>query len=484
MISNINSNHLQALQSTPQHSAPATPAKAQESTSPQVGSDSVSLGGQRESLGEFVPGQVIIKTKPSLLMDDVLSRYGATVLDNLSPKGGMSSESNNSKLLQLQLPEGVSTEEALAKMAEDPSIEYAVPNTIYHLDKQETDAKIVDLPKQDVKGAQGDPNDPSFPKQWDFKNVGQDGGTPGADMNISDAWKVTTGAPNGQGPLIAVIDTGVDFEHPDLAANIYTNTGEIPNNGIDDDGNGYVDDYHGWNAHLQNGDSMDRQGHGTHVAGTIGAVGNNGQGVTGVNWEASILPVKIFSDDGGADAASIIRGINYANDMGARLTSNSWGGGPYNPAVHEAFKEYSSGLHMMSAGNSGTNNDVYAHFPSDYELPNNIAVAATDRNDQLASFSCYGEKNVDIAAPGHEILSTYPNGQYAVLSGTSMATPHVTGAAGLLLAMDPQMSNEELMTRLMEGGDKLESLDGKVASGARLNIGQAMEYDYQGPEKA
>ena len=136
MISNINSNHLQALQSTPQHSAPATPAKAQESTSPQVGSDSVSLGGQRESLGEFVPGQVIIKTKPSLLMDDVPSRYGATVLDNLSPKGGTSVESNNSKLLQLQLPEGVSTEEALAKMAEDPSIAYAVPNTIYHLDKQ------------------------------------------------------------------------------------------------------------------------------------------------------------------------------------------------------------------------------------------------------------------------------------------------------------------------------------------------------------
>lgn len=481
MISNIGPNSINQLQSTytPQ-AATKSEAKAENSNS-QVGSDSVSLGSEKSSLGEFVPGQVIIKTRGSMMAslnnESVVEKYGAKVLDNFQIPGRMKA-AGAGQMMQLQLPEGMTTEEALVQMQQDPSIEFAVPNTIYHA---EDIAKGQEFTREQL--AEGKvPNDAKFGQQWDMYNDGSNNGTARADIHAPEAWQITTGLPNGQGPLIAVIDTGVDITHPDLAGNIYTNTKEIPGNGIDDDGNGFVDDYQGWNACLQNGDVMDRQGHGTHVAGTIGAVGNNGEGVSGINWSATILPVKIFSDDGGADAASIIRGINYATSVGARLTSNSWGGGPANPAIQEAFRNSPDALHMMSAGNSGTNNDVHPHYPSDYDLPNNVAVAATDRNDQLAKFSCYGEKNVDIAAPGKDILSTVPGGGYAVFSGTSMATPHVTGAAGLLLAMDPEMSNDELVTRLTKGGDQLESLQGKVGSGARLNIEGAMKYDYQGQE--
>jgi len=476
MISNIGiQNNIPQMNGMSNNSAPVQ-NKAEESN-PQVGSDSVSLGSQKSELGEFVPGQVIIKTRGSMLAanNDVASKYGATVLDNLQGPGMKAAD--NSKMLQLQLPEGMTTEQALEQMKADPSIEFAVPNTIYHAEGVQVGQTFT---AEQAKNAA--PNDPMFAKQWDMQNVGQDGGTAGCDTHVTQAWQKTTGLPNGQGPLIAVIDTGVDINHPDLAANIHVNHGEIPNNGIDDDGNGFVDDYNGWNACKQNGDVMDRQGHGSHVAGTIGAVGNNGIGVSGINQNATILPVKVFSDNGGADAASIIRGINYAASVGARLTSNSWGGGPANPAIAEAFRNSDEALHMMSAGNTGTNNDVHPHYPSDYDLPNNIAVAATDRNDKLASFSCYGKNNVDIGAPGKDILSTVPGGGYAVYSGTSMATPHVTGAAGLLLAMDPTMSNDELMSRLMNGGDKIASLDGKVASGARLNIEGAMNYDYKGNE--
>ncbi|MBQ7528429.1 S8 family serine peptidase [bacterium] len=472
MIQNIGANNLPQLNNVSNNYTAKAAPQEESTANPQVGSDSVSLG-KSEDLGEFVQGQVIIKTKGSLFAanTDVVSKYGATVLDDLRSPGMRALD--NSKMLQLQLPEGMTTEQALEQMRQDPSIEFAVPNTIYHPEDVQVGKTFT---AEELKNA---PNDPDFPKQWDLYNDGSNGGKVRADIHAPEAWQKTTGLPTGQGPLIAVIDTGVDITHPDLKANIYTNTGEIPGNGIDDDGNGFIDDYHGWNAHMQNGDVMDYQGHGSHVAGTIGAVGNNGVGISGINQSATILPVKIFSDDGGADAASIIRGINYATAMGARLTSNSWGGGPANQAVHQAFLDSSAPLHMMSAGNSGTNNDMIPHYPSDYEMPNNIAVAATDRNDQLAKFSCYGENNVDIAAPGKDILSTVPGG-YAVYSGTSMATPHVTGAAGLLLAMDPTMSNDELKSRLMEGGDKLANLDGKVASGARLNIEGAMNYNYTG----
>lgn len=475
------------------HSAPAAaPAKSAEAehTSHEV-ADGVDIRPQtklektlaatadkaaeiEKNLDAHVPGQVIVKTKGSIMKSTTgfAQRYGATILEKFEfPKEIYKSMGGD--MLQLKLPEGMTTAQAMAAMAEDPSVEYVVPNNIYTLD----DPEAGEAPAGDASPKAGNkPNDLDS-KLWGLNNEGQNGGTPDCDIDAPEAWQKTTGISNG--PIIAVIDTGVDYNHPDLVNNIWTNPGEIPGNGIDDDGNGVIDDVHGYNAYDQTGDPMDGHSHGTHCAGTIAAEGNNGKGVVGVNWKATIMPVKIFNDRGSTDAAAIIRGINYATNNGARITSNSWGGGAANPAIEEAFRK-SSALHIMAAGNSGSNNDVSPHYPSSYNLDNNIAVAATDRNDKMAYFSCYGKESVDIAAPGVDIYSTVPGGGYGNKSGTSMATPHVTGAAGLLLAMDPNMSNDEIKTRLLEGADKVAGLDGKVATGARLNINNAMEYNYQG----
>ena len=495
MISGIQStNNIAMMQQTSQVRAPQLPAQDEQTVS--APNDSVSFAPQTKlektlaataaraaeieaNMAPHEPGEIIVKMKPSLLqgVDNVAARYGASLIEKFDmPHGEMGAKGAEGDLVHLKLPAGMTTAQAMAAMEGDSSIEYAVPNHTYQMEDFQQVGDT--LTAEQLKDAQKMPNDLTD-KMWDMHNVGQNGGTVDADIDAPEAWSKTTGLPNGQGPVIAIIDSGVDYTHPELTNNILVNKGEIPDNGIDDDGDGVTDNYWGYNAYSQNGDIMDHSGHGTHVAGTIAAEGNNGTGVAGINWSASLMPIRIFNDNGSTNAAAIIRGINYATSHGARITTNSWGGGGANEAIKEAF-ERSSCLHMMSAGNSGTNNDVHPHYPSDYDLPNNIAVAATDRNDQLANFSCYGEKNVDVAAPGKDILSTVPGGKYAVYSGTSMATPHVTGAVGLLLAQDPTMSNDEIKERIMSGGDKLPQLDGKVASGARLNVNGALEYDYQG----
>lgn len=496
MISGIQSTpNLSAMQNTMPISLAKTPV-AEEAPSISTPDDSVSFRPQTKlektlaataakaaeieaNMAPHEPGEIIVKTKPSIYKgmtgSGIAERYGANLLEKFDmPRTEMGMDGMEGELVHLKLPAGMTTAQAMAAMAEDPNIEYAVPNHTYQMEDfvQEGEAMTAD------ELGQKKPNDLS-PKQWDLHNDGQDGGKVDADIDAPEAWAHTTGLPNGQGPVIAIIDSGVDFNHPELQSNILVNKGEIPDNGIDDDGDGVVDNYWGYNAYDQNGDIMDHSGHGTHVAGTIAAAGNNNAGVVGINWTASLMPIRIFNDNGSTTAAAIIRGINYASSHGARITTNSWGGGGANEAIREAFQK-SECLHMMSAGNSGTNNDVHPHYPSDYDLDNNIAVAASDRNDKLASFSCYGKEKVDVAAPGKDILSTVPGGKYAVYSGTSMATPHVTGTVGLLLAMAPTMSNDEIKTRIMEGGDKIEGLADKIASGARLNANGALEYDYQG----
>ncbi len=237
---------------------------------------------------------------------------------------------------------------------------------------------------------------------------------------------------------------------------------------------------HGYNALENNGDPSDSGRHGTHVAGTIAAEGNNGQGVVGVNWRAQIMPIKIFDEEDKTSVDTILRGLIYATDQGARITSNSWGrGGEKNLALEEAFR-HSPALHVAAAGNDRSDNDQEPHYPSSYDIPNLIAVAATDNRDRLAGFSNYGEESVDLAAPGASIYSTVPGG-YFTLSGTSMATPHVSGAAALVLCEYPELTNEEVIERLVDRSDRLDSLTGKVASGGRLNLYNALEDDTVAP---
>ena len=411
------------------------------------------------TLDPHEPGEMIVLTRPgfSLTGDEgsVVSDFGATVLGEFDSPGGLS-KSAGGEFLHIKLPQGVSVEEAMAAMAKDDRVKFAVPNHTYG------------LPGGEV--SQGITNDPDAKKLWGLHNEGQTGGKVDADIDAPEAWQIHKGRNQAEGgPLIAVIDTGIDYNHPDLKDNMWTNPGEIPGDGKDNDGNGVADDIHGYNAFSNNGDPLDAHGHGTHCAGTIAAVGENGIGVVGVNHRANIMGVKIFNDQGSTNAAAIIRGIQYATRAGARITSNSWGGGGANAGIEQAFKD-SPALHIIAAGNSGYDNDKRANYPSNYEGDHIIAVAATDHNDGLARFSQWGKKNVDLGAPGVDILSTVPGNKYDTYSGTSMATPHVAGAAALIASAYPSISNADLRKALLEGADKIPSLDGKVATDGRLNV--------------
>lgn len=328
------------------------------------------------------------------------------------------------------------------------------------------------------------PNDPRFSEQWPLHNTGQTYGTVDVDIDAPEAWSIITGAD----VVVGVIDTGIDYTHPDLAANIWTNPGEIPGNGIDDDNNGYIDDIHGYDFVNNDGDPMDDHGHGTHVAGTIAAVGNNGLGITGVNWRAKIAAIKFIGANGSGWTSDAIKSVLYASDMGINITNNSWGGGGYSDALKDAIDTAgaNNGLFVAAAGNNYNNADYYPLYPAAYTSDNIISVAATNHFDQRAWFSNWGKKSVDLGAPGYAILSTVPTTGnsccsdptgYKILSGTSMASPHVAGSAALLLAQQPESTSANLKALLFETVDWTEEMAGITVTGGRLNVGNAVNCD-------
>lgn len=433
----------------------------------------------------YRPGEVIVRLKgdsASLAStDDFASKYGATVADTFQI--GEQGLIDRGQLMQLKLPTNLSTEAAIQQMKQDPRVAYAEPNFIYTVPQNEGQQPPAQQPPvQQQPPAQQPPvnNGPAqfLPNDlsdslWGMHNTGQNGGVADADIDAPEAWAIHTG--RNDAPIIAVIDTGIDYNHPDLKANMWVNPNEIPGDGIDNDNNGVIDDVHGYNANADNGNPMDGHGHGTHCAGTIAGVGDNGEGVVGVNHHARLMAVKIFDDSGSTDSAAILRAIEYTTKMGATITSNSWGGGGASEAQKEAFAA-SSALHIMAAGNNGWNNDWIPNYPSNYDIPNNIAVAASNNKDLKAGFSQYGVKSVDIAAPGVDINSAAPGGGYQVMSGTSMATPHVAGVAGLVASMYPELSNTEIKERILNGADKLDAWKTKVADGNRLNAYGALTW--------
>jgi subtilisin family serine protease len=304
----------------------------------------------------------------------------------------------------------------------------------------------------------------------------------GNDIHATQAWDVATGSTN---VIVAVIDSGVDYTHPDLAGNMWVNQAElngIP--GVDDDGNGCVDDIYGYDFCNSDPDPMDDHFHGTHVAGTIGAVGNNGIGVVGVCWNVRIMALKFLSESGSGADSDAIECIYYAAQNGARILNNSWGGGGFSQAVMDAISAANSAgvLFVAAAGNSAGNNDQNPEYPASYNVPNVIAVAATGSHDELASFSCYGVTSVDLGAPGMDILSTLPtymtyamsqNGfstGYGTASGTSMAAPHVSGALALLESCYPSLTAAQVKGRLLARVDPVTGLGDKVLSCGRLNV--------------
>lgn len=339
-----------------------------------------------------------------------------------------------------------------------------------------------------VRTAHATPNDPSFGSQWGLHNVGQSfggygAGTVDADVDAVEAWDTRT---NASAVIVGVLDTGVDYTHPDLAANIWTNPGETPANGIDDDGNGYVDDVHGVDTYFGSGNPMDTHGHGTHVAGTIGAVGNNGVGVSGVAWIAQIMALRFMPNGSGFDSDAI-EAIEYVLATKAALgyqrvvLNNSWGGSHYNQALYDAIAAARDAgvLFVASAGNDSLNIDNSPTYPAAYDVTNIISVGSSDFHDVPSSFSNYGCGTVDLFAPGQLILSTFPGGTYAYLSGTSMASPMVAGEAAVVWAQASTSSWGIIKAAVLNGVDKKPELAGTNLTQGRANLKTSMLFQFR-----
>jgi len=318
-------------------------------------------------------------------------------------------------------------------------------------------------PDWKISAADLAPADPAWGKLWGHTQI-----------EAPAAWRTTTGSND---VVVGVIDSGVDYRHEDLAAQMWVNRNEDPTTPGDDDGNGFKNDVHGIDCVNDDSDPMDDNGHGTHVAGTIGAAANNGKGIAGVAWNVKLMALKFLDADGTGYTSDAIQCLHYAINNGAHVTNNSWGGAGFSRTLQDAIRVAGSRnqLFVAAAGNDGADNSTQPHYPSSYDLDNVISVAASGRDDALASFSNYGSSSVDLAAPGVGILSTVPNG-YASYSGTSMAAPHVAGTAALLLAADPSLRSNApgLRVAILDNVDPVPSLKGKVGTGGRLNVARAV----------
>ena len=382
--------------------------------------------------------------------------------------------------------DSLSTKELIEQFSKEPNVKYVEPNYKYHLNTV--------------------PNDEYFYKQWGLKNSGQEikgeNGSNRADINASSAWDITIGSSNY---IVAVLDTGVDYNHTDLSANMWHNSNECTNwpNGIDDDNNGYIDDCYGYDfAGNDNGNNdydptpdtpydKDFHMHGTHVAGIIGAKGNNLSGVVGVDWNTSIMAIKVFAPSGDGYSSDILEALEYVGKMKDRgvnivAINASYSGGENSTIMKDAINAIGDKgiLFAVAAGNSGNNIEYWQEYPASYDCDNIITVAATDFNDNLANFSNYGKKSVDIASPGVDIYSTVPNdmhNDYKYMSGTSMATPYVTGSIALVWsALDSNLTGTAkekalIVKKHILGTSKiLSSLENKVLTGGRLDLAMAV----------
>ncbi len=411
---------------------------------------------------EVVPGEFLVQFKRNItlkIQNRILTKISITPIKTVSKE---------THLYKIQRPTIESVEGSLRILSSLPELQLVEANKYWHLRRL--------------------PQDPAFHRLWGLKNFGQQAmgdmpttvGVSGFDIEIEKVWDSNIGSREVK---VAILDTGVNYNHADLQPNIWVNEVELKGQtGIDDDNNGCIDDIHGCNFVNNTGDPMDDDGHGTHVAGTIGAVANNNIGVAGINWEVTLIPIKFIDNQDNGTTENAVRAIDYAVKVGARILSNSWGDYESSEIIKQAIEraEKANTLFVVACGNDTFNNDVIKDYPSSYDIDNIIAVAAVDNSGELASFSNYGKTLVDIAAPGENILSTYYNPNYPGLaydseSGTSMATPHVSGVAALMLAKNKNLTYQQLKKIIMDSARPLPSLKDKVLSNGMLNAYEALK---------
>ena len=415
--------------------------------------------GAPEVLVRFKPGvtldrvREVVAANNDRLSDEIEAVNGLTVIDDLDNADAATVAAQYSAMNDL--------------------VAYAEPNFEIKLAPPAETDSARDLLYRETDST---PNDPMFAEQWALNNLGQDGGKKRADLDALKAWLTTTGS---EEVVVAVLDSGVDYTHEDLRENMWTRPASLAP--YTDDELGTFADLNGYDGTSEIRDPMDDNGHGTHCAGIIGAEGNNGKGVAGINWKVKIMPLKFLGRGGFGSTNDAIEAINYAIDrkkkgVNLRIISASWGSNSRSKALEDTIRAAGDAgiLFIAAAGNDSSDNDRRPHYPSNYDLPNVISVAALDRNDQLASFSNYGAKTVHVAAPGKDILSTWLKDGYRPASGTSMATPYVSGIAALIIANDPGITLKQLRARLLGTADELPQLTGKVASAGRVCAANAL----------
>ena len=413
----------------------------------------------------FVPSEILIQFKPGVTEGAkaaVMGVVSGTMKERMHTRTMVAAGAG--ELDVVKLPPGLNVSTAITRLRNNPSIAIAEPNWVFTTQQTSNDPYYTAAPY----------------RLWGM--YGDDSVTPTNQFGsqADEAW--ASGNVGSTSVVVGIIDEGIDYTHPDLAANIWTNPGEVAANGVDDDANGYIDDIHGWDFFNNDNSIFDGSGddHGTHVAGTIGGVGGNGQGVAGVAWNVTMISAKFLGPSGGS-LADAVEALDYLTNLktkyGVNLvaTNNSWGGGGFSQSLQDAINRAANAgiLFIAAAGNDGSNNDSTARYPSNYN--NVIAVAAIDSSGNLASFSNYGATDVDLGAPGVGIYSTLPGGTYGSYSGTSMATPHVTGAAALYAAAHPGASANTIRAALLSSAQATPtaSLVGKTVTGGRLNVSAA-----------
>lgn len=454
-----------------------SPAPPEQESLPAAIQDKVELTAARaqeieSGLAERVPNQVLVKVPSGLKtaeLKQLAADYGATLSKELRIPEVMQ-EAFGGQLLLLETGPGISETQTMAMMEKDERVLTLATN-------DETTLFDTEEPPQAKEKL---PND-VHAEQWNMRNRNFPGGVDGADINAGKAWAITTGkgAKEG-GPIVAILDSGIDAFHEDLKDNLWVNPREIKN-GKDDDWDGFTDDIHGINGVDGTANIFDEIGHGTHVAGVIGAVTDNEKGVAGINWDTQLMSIKI-AETNRVSLLGAITGILYAAENGARVANHSWGGRINNPILEDVMAS-SPTLHVCAAGNAKQDNEIAPSYPASYDLPNVISVAASTRRDSHLFFSNWGTESVDVHAPGAIVWSTMPQNNYGEMSGTSMATPHVTGVAALIASEYPEATNQEIKDRIIYSADKIGEFRDKSVSGGRLNAFSALENDTVAPAK-